>query len=580
MSIPSVITTPRKPSRLRSSPVITPGDSVAGTPGSIAPTLMCAVMTILTPAATAARNGTSSRRSSRPAGAGTVGTVTWLSSSVAPWPGKCFAVAATPLDCCPPTNAATCRATSSGSEPKARTPTTGLSGSTSMSATGAKLTSMPHALRRAPSDAATSAVRATSSTTPSAALPGSSDPARASSRVTSPPSSSMATSRSWRAARSCVVSAATPSSPRSGFTLRPNKTTPPSPSATSSASHVGGEAVPAKPGKRVARAWPRRCAGSWERFMSALDRARDQARRHPVLDQHKEGHYRDREDDRRRHDTAPVGDLVGAGERPQPHRQRHRLGPVHDDQAQGELVPRLHEPEHARRDQSRRQQREHHDEERTRAAAAVDHGRLLQLPRNAGNEPAQHPHGERHDGGHVEQCQAEDVVGQAPSVEHSELGDEQGLGRDHLDHQDGEDEALAAEEAKARDGKRREEGEEHRTHDRQHRDHSTRSDRRDEVGVGKHLAELSERAVKRQEDRVRPAQVGGLQERAVHHPVDREREYRGEGQAHNVGDAPPAATSRRPEATRRRAAHTGRPNSGLACNGPGLGRHSSSSSRN
>ena len=47
---------------------------------------------------------------------------------MSPCPGKCFAQAATPCRCVPRTNAATWRATSSGSAPKLRTPITGLCG--------------------------------------------------------------------------------------------------------------------------------------------------------------------------------------------------------------------------------------------------------------------------------------------------------------------------------------------------------------------------------------------------------------------------------------------------------------------
>ena len=70
------------------------------------------------------------------------------------------------------TNAATCRPTSSGSEPNERTPITGLSGLVFTSATGAKSRLTPTCASSAPIAAATERVSSTSSTTPSARWPG------------------------------------------------------------------------------------------------------------------------------------------------------------------------------------------------------------------------------------------------------------------------------------------------------------------------------------------------------------------------------------------------------------------------
>ena len=117
----------------------------------------------------------------------------WESTSVAPWPGKCFAQAATPPAWRPVTNAATWRETSAGSEPNERTPITGLSGLVLTSATGARSSVIPTARSSSASARAICSVSATSSIAPSARWPGTRAAAIASSRVTSPPSSSIAT---------------------------------------------------------------------------------------------------------------------------------------------------------------------------------------------------------------------------------------------------------------------------------------------------------------------------------------------------------------------------------------------------
>ena len=71
-----------------------------------------------------------------------------------------------------------CRATSSGSAPKLRTPITGLRGLEFTSATGARSRSTPAAASAVPIEAATRLVRPGSSTAPRAALPGAGDPGR------------------------------------------------------------------------------------------------------------------------------------------------------------------------------------------------------------------------------------------------------------------------------------------------------------------------------------------------------------------------------------------------------------------
>ena len=92
----------------------------------------------------AAANGTRSRATSRscrvrPPRAPRRG----CPSSVAPWPGQCFAVGAAPPRSAPRTNAAPSAATRSGSQPNERLPTIGLRGSLRTSSTGANSTSTP-----------------------------------------------------------------------------------------------------------------------------------------------------------------------------------------------------------------------------------------------------------------------------------------------------------------------------------------------------------------------------------------------------------------------------------------------------
>ena len=124
---------------------MTVGEKVAGRWGSSADTMMCEVMTDATPAETAARKGASSRSASTSSGASTRGRPWCESTTVSPWPGKCFAQAATPVDCSPSTQATACAATTAGSSPKLRTPMTGLSGEELTSTSGARSSPMPRA---------------------------------------------------------------------------------------------------------------------------------------------------------------------------------------------------------------------------------------------------------------------------------------------------------------------------------------------------------------------------------------------------------------------------------------------------
>ncbi len=185
-----------------------------------------------TPASIAARNGVRATSSIE----STTGRVRCESSDVSPWPGKCLAHAATPALWSPCTNAATCRATRSPSDPNERIPITGFCGFVFTSATGAKSRFTPAAASSAPSEAATRSVRSTSSTTPSAPLPGYELPVAASRRVTSPPSSSIAIRMSGRSERRSSVSARSCSWLS---TFQAYRTTPPSPSASRRRQPVG-----------------------------------------------------------------------------------------------------------------------------------------------------------------------------------------------------------------------------------------------------------------------------------------------------------------------------------------------------
>ena len=94
------------------------------------------------------------------------------SVAVSPCPGKCLAVAPTPVLCTPRVQAAPCRATRSAVGPKLRTPMTGLSGSLLTSTSGAKVRVQPVRRSAHPTSAPTASVSARSSSRPRTALPG------------------------------------------------------------------------------------------------------------------------------------------------------------------------------------------------------------------------------------------------------------------------------------------------------------------------------------------------------------------------------------------------------------------------
>ena len=106
---------------------------------------MWADITASTPAAIAARNGTSSTESRRAQLAAITGSAMCESVPVSPCPGKCLAVASIPWSWRPRTSAATIRPTASGSSPNERVLMMGLAGLLLTSATGAKARWIPTA---------------------------------------------------------------------------------------------------------------------------------------------------------------------------------------------------------------------------------------------------------------------------------------------------------------------------------------------------------------------------------------------------------------------------------------------------
>src|SRR5829696_1994369 len=248
MSKASLTITPEKPSSPRSSWCSTVELIVAGWSRSSCGTMMWAVMITRQPASMAAANGTSSRRRNWSRDLSTAGSETCESRAVSPCPGKCFALAATPVDCRPATHARPCRATRSASLEKLRTPLTGLSARELTSTQGAKLTVQPACRSDQPIAAAVARVVSRSSSRPSTALPGNGAPVAAKSRVTSPPSSSMAMIAYGFSAMMASVSLR--SCPGEEMFCA-NRQTPARPARSRSRSQTG-RVVPANPGSMVA----------------------------------------------------------------------------------------------------------------------------------------------------------------------------------------------------------------------------------------------------------------------------------------------------------------------------------------
>ena len=149
MFIPSVITTPWKPSWPRSTSVSSLRENVAGVPGSTALTSRWADITAMAPAPIPARNGGNARRSRSTRDCLITGSSVCESSALRPCPGKCLTAAPTPSACRPRTAPATWGDAVAGSAPKDREPITVLR-VTSTSATGAKSRLMPIAASSAP----------------------------------------------------------------------------------------------------------------------------------------------------------------------------------------------------------------------------------------------------------------------------------------------------------------------------------------------------------------------------------------------------------------------------------------------
>ena len=237
----------------------------------------------------------------RPRRAGSSRCESW---AVSPWPGKCFAQAATWQRWSPATNAAHVprderrdRRRTSGRRSR------GSSGFEFTSAHGARSRFTPARAQSEPiagADLGRDAPRRRRRR--ARGFPGTSCRSPTSSRVTSPPSSSAETSTAGFSARSAAVSSATCSTSR---TFQANRQTPPSPSASRRRTHVR-RLVPGKAGPDAGRA---RAGGARAQPLTAPAVS---PKRDLPLDEQEEDHHRDRGQRRGGHQRPPVGVPRGA----------------------------------------------------------------------------------------------------------------------------------------------------------------------------------------------------------------------------------------------------------------------------
>src|SRR6266511_524565 len=247
---------------------------------------MCAVITVVAPAANAARNGTRSRTRSV-ARSSMMSTVVWcVSWGVIPWPGKCFGVVATPAASDPRTHAATNAATRSGSSPNERIPITGLRGSALTSQTGAWFSVMPSARRPSPT---ARAARSAYDGSPVAAIAiALGKTARYATRTTVPTSWSTATGTGGRPPRR-AASIASPSIARTcsferTFPRTANRSRPPSWPARIASRSGPGTSGPSNPAHTSAPG-PSRTGASCARDRDERSREGPRAPSGPALDE-------------------------------------------------------------------------------------------------------------------------------------------------------------------------------------------------------------------------------------------------------------------------------------------------------
>ena len=119
------------------------------------------------------------------------------------------------------------------------------------------------------------------------------------------------------------------------------------------------------------------------------------------------------------------------------------------------------------RDETGRDQRQHDPHEGAETGRAVDHRRLLELLRDAGDEPAQRPDAERKDDRDVGDDHAGELVDLMDAAEHDVERDDQRGERHHLHREDHHHEHAGSAEAEPRERQGGEERErDRRRHDR------------------------------------------------------------------------------------------------------------------